>query len=150
MSRTAKVVAACGVISILAAALFFGFFFSQLDPRKMEGRIDEATADAQEFAESHDQADCLEQARQRDLGGSMTMALHMDEVQFAQVWATECLSHAEPTPGICDDVPDNVMLSGVWAQGECGADMGCQVAMQALVLQCLAAGFEESHDSASP
>src|SRR5690242_17193889 len=75
--------------------------------------------EATQFAASHDQAQCFDEAKRRDdvCGPSTEISCHVQSGLFFDA----CLDAATPTPGICDGVPPSteIMQSAQWEVGLC-------------------------------
>lgn len=106
------VFAACVATAALVAVLLWPHL------RNLSNPIDEARArakaEATTFAGEHAQVDCAPEAFRRmdACDGIWCMASTPD-------FTRECLRLAAPSPSLCDEIPDSMVLALAWPATEC-------------------------------
>lgn len=101
---------ACGV---------YGYFWIDQNAAGLREVGVRAQGEADTFAASHTQAECLEDGfRRRDLCGDEMAIMCQAE---AGVFVRRCIDVATPTPGLCEGVPppDDIAAAVHWALAYC-------------------------------
>jgi hypothetical protein len=102
----------------------------------IKGELDRVRDDARSFAAAHEQDDCVPEAFTRlDDCKSTWCKLQLP------LFTRECLDRAEPSPKLCESLPDSLPAALVWPTTSC-VDIAaepeiCQRILRELATHCL-------------
>lgn len=130
----------CGVLLVLTilGALGVWWAWDRYGPGIQEASA-AAAAEGQAVGRQTDEAGCVAAIRER--AGE---APSMQEMVAMTGFGEGCLRAAEPTPGLCEGVPEatSIMAAARWPQERCTAEgdatQGCVLAMQSVMRYCQA------------
>jgi hypothetical protein len=117
LRRWALILGLLLMLAAAAVAALLHWYSSQQDRLRADGRVE--TAKAREYARTHDQNACVDEALRREDACKGITDLLCETRAIAFIRA--CLEAAAKTPHFCDDVPKWKETTSVtaWSSSEC-------------------------------
>lgn len=135
-------------LGVLGAAICIGsgyFWFQANAPELMQG-AEQARSEAETFAATATQTDCVDEGFRRHdtCGAGMALSCRTS----ARIFTDVCLDRATPVAGFCDGVPGatEIMAGATWAASYCadqgrGQDQHCGNFVRSIVEHCAHPGI---------
>jgi len=113
---------ALGVFLFSATVVVFGgFWYLFQKGERFATAVETLPGDAEQFAQTHTDSDCVVEAARRSSGCS---ELELQCLLEGSTFLHFCLDTSQSTPGFCNGIPDDPARSREWIQRECRTRFG--------------------------